>query len=437
MSTLDASRLEVKVVSGEGCRRDLEVAVPIEYLEGERRALTRSYASRMKLKGFRKGRVPGHVIAQRYGAAIEEEAVERLVRKACDTAMEQHELRPVTDVDVNDVRLPAGGPLSFTASFEVRPTVPLGRIGGFRVEHPGVDVPGEAVDRIVERLRGEHAAWRTAANGQPETGDSVTVALTRLDIGAGESDEDGPASRQYDFILGQGQALPDIEDAVRSLAAGDADEFEIAFPDDFPDESRRGRSQRLRIELLSRRVPELPDLDDDFARTVGDFEDLDTLRARIGEDLEREARSGAESEVNNRLMRLVVEANPFEVPESMVTAYTDAVIRDIQGEEGEEVQETAEKLREEIRPTSEFAVRRELLSARIADEHELHASGEDVDARVEALARSMGEPRARVRARLRKSGALRSIERGLTEAKLFAFLRERSEIVGAPDEERS
>ncbi|MCY3547254.1 MAG: trigger factor [Gemmatimonadetes bacterium] len=434
MSTLDASRLEIRLVTGEGCRRSLEVAVPIDYVEDERRALTRRYASRMKLKGFRKGRVPGHVIAQRYGPAIEEEAVERLVRQACDTAMEEHELRPVTDVDVNDVRLPAGGPLSFTASFEVRPTVPLGRIGGFQVEHPGVHVPDEAVDRILERLRGEHAAWRTATNGVPEPGDSVTVALTRLDIGPDESDEDGPGSRQYDFILGQGQALPDIEDAVRSLVAGGADEFDIGFPDDFPDENRRGQSQRLRIELLSRRVPELPELDDAFARTLGNFEDIDTLRARIGDDLEREARSSAESEVNNRLMHLIVEANPFEVPESMVTAYTDALVKDIQGEEGEEVREAADKLREEIRPTSELAVRRELLSARITDEHGLHASGEEVDARVEALARSMDEPPARVRARLRKSGALRNIERGLTEAKLFAFLREQSDITGAPDE---
>ncbi len=434
MSTLDASRLEVKVVSGEGCRRNLEVAVPIEYVDVERRAVTRSYASRLKLKGFRKGRVPGQVIAQRYGPAIEEEAVERLVRQACDAAMEQHELRPVTDVDVNDVRLPSGGPLSFTASFEVRPTVPLGRIGGFRVEHPGVEVPDRAVDGILERLRGEHAAWRTASNGRPEPGDSVTVALTRLDIGPDESDEDGPGSRQYDFVLGQGQALPDIEDAVRSLVAGGTDEFDIGFPDDFPDESRRGRSQRLRIELLSRRVPELPELDDAFARTLGDFQDMDALRARIGEDLEREARSTSESEVNNRLMRLIVEANPFEVPESMVAAYTDALVKDIQGAEGEEMREAGEKLREEIRPTSEFAVRRELLAARITDEHGLQASEEEVDARVDALARNMGEPRARVRARLRKSGALRSIERGLTEAKLFAFLREQSEIAGVPDE---
>lgn len=437
MSKLDVSRLEVSVVSGEGCRRDLDVAVPIDYVDHEKRLLTRKHASRLKLKGFRKGRVPEHVIDRRYGLAIEEQAVDRVVRRACDAVLEARDLRPVTDVDIDEVRLPPGGPLSFTVSFEVRPTVSLGRIGGFQVEHPGAHVPDEAVDRIVERLRGEHAVWQTTENGSPEPGDSVTVALTRLDIGPDESDEDGPGRRQYDFVLGQGQALPDIEDAVRSLVAGSGDEFEIGFPDDFPDESRRGQSRRLRIDLLARRVPEFPEPDDAFARSVGDFEDMDVLRARIGEDLQREARSRAETEVNNRLMQLIVEANPFEVPASMVANCTEALIREVQGLEGEELREAAESLREEMKPTSEFTVRRELLAARIADEHDLHASEDEVAARVELLARNMGEPPARVRARLRKSGGLSSIERGLTEARLFAFLREQSEITGAPDEGQS
>ena len=437
MSTLDASRLEVTVDAGEGCRRSVQVAVPIDYVERETLLLTRQHASRLKLKGFRKGRVPAHVINRRYGPAIEEQAVDRVVRQACDAVLEDRELRPVTDVDVDEVRMPPGGPLSFTASFEVRPAVSLGRIGGFQVEHPGVHVPGEAVDRIVERLRGEHAVWQTSDNGAPEPGDAVTVALTRLDIGPEESDEDGPGRREYDFVLGQGQALPDIENAVRSLDTGSGDEFEIAFPDDFADESRRGQSRRLRIDLIARRVPELPEPDDAFARSLGDFEDMDALRARIGEDLEREARSRAETEVNNRLMQLVVEANPFEVPASMVASCTEALIREVQGLEGEELREAAESLREEMKPTSEFTVRRELLAARIADEHDLHASADEVAARVELLARNMGEPPARVRARLRKSGGLSSIERGLTEARLFAFLREQSEITGAPEERDS
>ena len=150
----DASTLDVKVTEGEQCRRTLEVTVPIGFVEAERLAVTRKYASRMKLKGFRKGRVPPGVIDKRFGRVIEEEAVERAIRKACDEAIASRELRPVTDVEVTDVRFAPGDPLTFEAAFEAGPTVPLGRLGGFRVERPRVGVPEGAADGIIERLRG-------------------------------------------------------------------------------------------------------------------------------------------------------------------------------------------------------------------------------------------------------------------------------------------
>jgi trigger factor len=418
-----ASGLEVKVTEGERCRRTLDVSVPPEFVDRERVAVTRKYASRMKLKGFRKGRVPTSVIDRRFGRAIEEEAVERAVRKACDQAISSRELRPVGDVDVTDLRFKPGDPLTFKAVFDVWPEVPMGRLGGFRVERPPVEAPEGTVERIIERLRGEQAVWHAADNGRPEPGNAVTVVMTRLD---GDESEGDP-SRQYDLILGEGQALPDVEDAIRTLTIGEEGEFDVTFPDDFADQARRGARHRVRIALLSRSVPRLPEVDDAFARSVGDFENLDELRGRVGEDLEREARSRAETEVNERLMRTVVEANPFEVPRSMVERYTDAVLSEAEDMETEQL----EGLREELRPASEFAVRRDLLASRITEEHGLRASSDEVDAQLKALARERGEPLGRVRARLRKSGALETLERRLTDAKLFRFLREQSEITEA------
>ncbi len=428
MSPLDASRLDVTVTEEERCRRTLDVVVPGDVIEEEKRTVTRKYASRLKLKGFRKGKVPVRVVVQRYGPVIEEEAVERSIRQACDGAISSQGLHPVSDVDVTDVRMNSGTSLSFKASFDVRPTIAMDRLGGFRVDRPRVEVPDEAVDQIIERLRGENAAWKTLENGKPEPGDSVTVLVTRLDDGEGEPEDTDAGGRQYDLVLGQEQALPDIEAAILGLTAGEAGDFDVNFPDDFPDPDRQGESHRLRIELLSRRVPELPGLDDGFARSLGDFEDLAALKARIGEDLERDARSRAEAALNDRLMRLIVEANPFEIPESIVEAYTDAVVKDAQDVDPEQLQ----GIRDEIRPSSEFAVRRELMVDRIVAEHDLRASEEEVGARVEALARDMGEPSGKVLARLRKSGGLRTIERQLTEARLFDFLRGQSDITEAP-----
>ena len=423
MSRAAASGLDVKVAEGERCRRTLDVSVPAEFVDRERVAVTRKYASRMKLKGFRKGRVPTSVIDSRFGRAIEEEAVERAVRKACDQAISSRELRPAGDVDVTDLRFKPGNPLTFKAVFDVWPEVPMGRLGGFRVERPPVEVPEGTVERIIERLRGEQAVWHAADNGRPETGNAVSVVMTRLD---GDESEGDP-SREYDLILGEGQALPDVEDAIRTLTIGEEGEFDVTFPDDFADEARRGARHRVRIGLLSRSVPRLPDVDDAFARSVGDFENLGELRGRVGEDVEREARSRAETEVNERLLRMVVEANHFEVPRSMVERYTDAVLSEAKDMEPEQL----EKLREEFRPASEFAVRRDLLASRIAEEHGLRASPDEVDAQLKVLARERGEPLGRVRARLRKSGALETLERRLTDAKLFRFLRERSEITRA------
>ncbi|MCY4506351.1 MAG: trigger factor, partial [Acidobacteria bacterium] len=348
---LDASRLDVTVTEGERCRRTVKVVVPVDVVDAERIAVVRKYASRVKMRGFRKGHVPTPVILQRYGRAIEEETVETAVRKACDAAIVANELRPVSDVEVKDLQFEPGETMSFEASFDVRPEVPLGRLGGFRVERPRVAVPDGAADEILEGLRKEHAAWQTEKSGNPVAGDSVTVLLTRMEDEDGEpGDADG--SRRYDIVLGEGQALPDIEEAIGTLVPGGGDEFDIGFPDDFDDEERRGQRHRLRIELVSRRVPELPALDDAFAGTVGDFEDLAALRARVEEDLEKDARGRAEAELRDRLLLQVVEANDFEVPDSMVEGYTDAVIGDANGVDPERL----EDLRKELRPAAQMAV---------------------------------------------------------------------------------
>ena len=427
----DASLLDVTVTEGERCRRTIRVAVPTEVVDAERMAVVRRYASRVKMRGFRKGRIPSRVILQHYGRAIDEETVEASVRKACDGAIAANGLHPVTDVEVKGLRFEPGEDLSFEASFDNRPEVPLGRLGGFKVERPRPVVPNGAVDEILARLQREHAAWRTEETGRPDNGDSVTVLLTRLDGDSADADDsdadDSDVDRRYDLVLGQGHALPDVEDAIRTLEPGAGDEFDIAFPEDFPDEERRGQSRRIRIDLLSRHVPELPELDDAFAGSVGDFEDLETLKTRIGEDLDSDARARAESELRDRLLRLVVEANDFEVPDSMVEGYTDAVIGEAEGVDPDKLGE----LRKELLPASQLAVKRELLVERILDEHGLRPTEEEVNARVDELAQGTNQSRGRLLARLRKSGGLRNIERTLTETRLFDFLKSRSDITDA------
>lgn len=386
--------------------------------EEEQRA-ARKLASRAKLKGFRKGRVPTSVIESRFGTAVRQETIDRLIDDAYRHALVAEELEPISQGEVEEVRYEPEQDLVFSIAFDVRPLIQLGRLGGFVVERPGAEVKDEHVDRMLERIRQQNGAWAPVASGSPEDRDLVSFRIRKLDGKQGE--EEG---REYEFVLGQGDAIPDVEAGIRSLEPGQSGEFDVVFPDDFPDESRRGQSERVEIALLGRKELVLPDLDDDLARQVGDFESLEHLRGRVRDDLEREAAEQAEAVVRGRLLDFLVQANPFELPRSMVDRYSDTVL----GERADVTPEQRAEVREKLAPEAERAVKRMLLIERVAETQGLVASEEEVDRRVEEIAEKNNTTPTKVYAELRKSGRLEGLERDITERKVFGFLTEQSEI---------
>lgn len=423
MSPIDASQLQVTLTEGDRWRRTLNVTVPAAVVEAEKGAITRQLASRLKVKGFRSGKVPAAVIAKRYGAHVEREALDQLIRDAYKQAVSSQELSPISEGEIEDVSFSPEEPLSFRVSFDVRPEIKLERLGGFKAQRPATRVPDDAVQQVLDRLRDQQAVWASVEEGHPGPGDRVVVELHRVD---GDGEESEP--KEYEFTLGEGNAIPDVEAAIQTLTPGSGDEFDIAFPEDFPDEERRGEAQRLRIRLLTRQVKELPGLTDDFARAVGDFEDLEALRAKVEEDLEKDAERQAEGAVRNQLLESLLAANPFDVPQSMVDGYLDSVIGDPQGLDPEKMTE----LKGRLQPEAEAAVKRMILIDRLTEQEGLKATEDDIDARVEEIAERAEESPSKVYANLQKSGRLASLEQDLTEEKLFEFLKSQSEISEAP-----
>lgn len=420
--TIETSKIQVHLEGADGCRRRVSVKVPASVVDAERQEIARSLATRMKLPGFRKGQVPAGMVEKRYGPTLRRETLDRVIGTAYRVALERESLQPISEGEVDEVEYEAGSDLSFTASFEVRPEVELSRLGGFRVERPPLDVGEEEVEKVLERLREQESVWTPVEAGAPEDGDTVSVEIVRLE--EGEEGEPTP----YEFVLGRDEAIPDVEKAIRTLEPGESGEFTVAFPDDFPDEERRGEEQRLRIELHGRKAMELPELDDDFARTVGDFENLADLTEKIREDLEKEAREQQESAVRGQLLANLLEANPFDVPDAMVERYMASVFGDTEGVDPGKLEEA----RQEFRPEARRAVQRVLVVERIAETQNLAATEEEVDARIEEIAERSGTSASEVYARLQKAGRLESLEREITERKVFEFLKQKSEIVDVP-----
>jgi trigger factor len=421
--TLDASLLQISVQEHERWRRSLSVTVPASIVQEEERKAANQLASRARLKGFRKGRVPTKVIESRFGGALRQEALDKLIGAAYREALTAEQLRPISEGEIEDVQYKPESDLTFAIAFDVEPVFEIERLGGFAVERSAEPVTDEQVDGVLSRVQEQNGVWQPLEEGQPEEKDLVSVKVTRLDE-AGEPADEG---RDYDFVIGQGDAMPDIENGIKTLEPGGSGDFDVTFPDDFPDESRRGDTERLQIELTSRRKMDLPALDDDLAKQVGDFETLDELKSKVREDMEKEASQQADAVVRGRLLDLLIEANPFEVPASMVGRYADGIIGDVEGIPEDKL----EGFREQIRPDAERAVKRILVIERIAQTQNLTASEDDLDARIEEIASTNNTEASKVYAELQKAGRLESMERELTENAVFEFLTKQSEITEA------
>ena len=421
--TVEAAQLKIDLTEGEAWRRTLAVTVPADIVRAEREKISRTLAGRVRIPGFRAGRVPASVMEKRFGAALNQEMVDRVVGDAYREALRAQDLSPISEGEVEDISYEPDQDLTFSISFDVSPEIEFARVGGFSVERPAATVDDAAIDQVLERLRDQNGAWAPSEEGSPEAGDMVSVAVTRLDGDDGDDEEPRP----YDLVLGDGDAIPDVEAAIYTLAVGEQGEFEVTFPDDFPNEERRGQSERLRIELRERKERQLPELDDSFARSVGDFEDLDTLRARIREDLMKEATDQAEGAVRGQLLNAIIEANPFAVPASMVDRYLDSILGNAEGADPERLAEA----RAQLLPEATRAVQRILVIEKVAEAEQLKATEDEIDDRIEEMAEKSKSNPAEVYARLQKSGRIEQLEREITETKVFEHLKAQSTVTDA------
>jgi len=395
----------------------LSVTVPQDRVEQAEARAVEYYAKRARVPGFRKGKVPAQVIRKRFGDAIRQTALEEVIREGVETAQAQESLTAVLDRSVRNVKFTPGAPVEFELVVEVRPEIRLEHTKGFHLTRTVPPVTDTEVEEQLRALQEQKAAWLPVEGEKPTEGQLVRVEVAAEDgAGAGEA-------KTYQLVLGKGEALPAIEEQITQLLPGETTEADIRFPDDDPDEARRGTSRRFRITLHEVKRQELPSLDDAFAREVGDFETRDALEAAIRKDLARAAEREADARVRDQLVHEVVEANRVEAPPSMVRRLVTAYARAYQISP-----ERFEQFANEFRPVAEAQVKRELVLHAVAEAEGLAATEADVDARVAQIAETQNKPVAEVYASLQKSERLPDIERSITEEKTFSFLIEHSTV---------
>lgn len=411
------TQITVEKTAEDSASKSLRVTVPVDRVRQAEAKALKYYVQRARLPGFRPGKAPEAVVRKRFGDAIRQSVLEEVIREGWETAQTTESLKPVTDPSIRNVKFEADSPIEFDLLVEVRPELKLERAGGFRVERRVAAVADAGVDEQLARLQEQKATWIPVEGAKPSPGQMVRVEVAPLEDG-------GPgASQPYDLVLGQNQAIPDLEERIMTLLPGEQTDAEVRFPDDHPDEARRGQTRRVRVTLHDVKHQELPALDDAFAREVGDFEGLDALRAAVRQDMEREADREADAQVRQALVQQIVEANGVPAPESLVHRLMHGY-----AEMYRVPPEQLEQFEQQFHEIAAAQVRRDLVLDAVVEANGLKATEEELDQRVGELAAARGVPAGELYGSLQKANRLPELERAITEEKAFRHLLSQSTI---------
>jgi len=405
---------KTKVEPGEA---SLEVSIPTENVKAAEERATKFYQQRARLPGFRQGKAPAAVVRKKFADDIRQETLRELVQESWRVAQKQEELKPIADPHIHNLKWEEGSPVTFEFHVELKPEIKLERLGNFRLTRKVNAVTEAQVETQINALREQRAPWTPVAGEKPKPKDLVDVIIATREDGA----EKDP--QPFQFVLGEGRAIPDVEERVMSLLPGESVEATVRFPDDFAEEAKRGQTRDVKISLREVKRQELAALDDAFAREIGDFESVAALRKAVTEDLQKEAERDADARMRGDLVQQIVEANNVVAPRPLVER-----VLSLYAQAYEIPEDRWSQFAQEFHTVAESQVKRDLVLDTVVEAQKLHATEAELDDKIQQLAERRGMKAAELYASLEKAKRLRDVVRSITEEKVFTYLLSQSTV---------
>jgi trigger factor len=418
----------------EGCRHSLEVTVPADEVERETQRVVQSLREKVRIPGFRPGKVPASVIRSRFPGEVRQGVLEALVPRYLRLEVEKANLPLVGDPDIRDLHFHAGEPLRFRAEFEVIPEFDLQDYRGVTVTYGEPEVTEEDVDQRLEALRREKADY---VNVDPRPAAAGDYAVVRLESIAGV---EGKPIRQEEMMLQVGgpDTLAGFSENLLGMQPGEEKEFDVAYPEDHGEERLAGKTVRFRVNLKAIRRQELPEINDEFAKDLGDYQDLAELREAVRTSLRAEREFLAQQKAKNELIDKLVDMHDFPVPEIFVERQMEANVEQrmrelaAHGVDPRSIKLDWDKVREAQGERARRDVKASMLLERIAGREAIETTVEELDREIQRIARQQREPVPAVRKRLEEEGQLRRLASRIRIDKTINFLFEQARKV-APE----
>lgn len=414
--------MKVAVEEMSPCKRKLQVEEGPEVVRAAWQKAFSRVQREARLPGFRKGKVPSSMIKLHFADEVRQEVARRLIPDVYRQALAETQIKPVEEPDLQQVSLEEDAPLKFEAVVEIKPAITLGQYTGLSVKHTPKPFEDREVDDTLEHLREQHAEFRTVERAA-DPGDLALMDYTLTPEGMDARHEKG-----YGFIIGSGGVMPEIEEAVIGLSAGGERTVNVRFPDTHQMESLRGKSGVARVKVNEVKEKILPALDDELAKTVGQVDTLEALKAEVRKGLQTRRESENRRALEEAVTDAVLANHPIEVPEALVLRQVGHLIEHTkermrrQGMDPEKLPWDYGKLLQELRPGAEKAVRRALILEAIAEKEGLNPSEADIEAEIEKIALANNRPAPAVKRMMDQSGDLAGLRHSLGEARTMEFL---------------
>ena len=421
------------------CTREVEIEIPADEVTRNFRAVTKRYQKMARIPGFRSGKVPESLIRGRFAEQIRQDVMEAVLPGHFRTAIEKQQLKPISQPQVTGIDLEEGKPLRFKAAFEVVPEFSIDGYKDVKVEKPGTDLTDAEVDAELARIRDSRSTMEPVTEERAlANGDFAQISFTGS-VQPAEADSESQTAAQQpisgqDVIVEVGgpNTLDSFNAALRGASVGQQLKFEVSYPQDFGERQLAGKRVAYDLEVKGIKKKIEPELNDDFARELGDYQSLGDFTQKLREHLAIDKRRRLEGETTNRLLDALVNRFEFPSPESLVQQQIDTRLdRGLralaaQGMRTEDMRNLDfDRLRAAQRASATAEVKGSILLDRIADAENVRVAEEDVESELQAISLQLHEPVDALRTRLTEDGSLARIRERLRREKTGAVLYER------------
>lgn len=424
--------MEVAKEHLEGNKVELKVEIEPERVNKALEQAYRKVVKNVTIPGFRKGKAPRRVLEARYGKEVlHKDALDILIPSAYIQAVKAAEIEPIAQPEIDNLYLAENEPATFTAVVEVKPEVELGQYTDLGIEKEEVEVTEEAVLEELKRLQEQHSQLENSDKEIVEDGDFVVIDFE------GTIDGEifpGGSVEEYTLEIGSGIFIPGFEEQLIGQKVGEETEVKVTFPEDYQAENLAGKEAIFKVNIKEIKVKKIPELDDEFAKEVGEYDTLDELKEKTRERLEKFEEERVNREFEDKIIEKAAENAKVDVPEPLINNELDMMYQNmaysvsLQGLKIEDYLEfmglNEETWRENKRETATKRAKINLVLEAIAKKEGIEVSDEEIDKRIEEMAADSEKSPEQIKGLLKLQGQLDGIKHSMLIKKVIDFLVE-------------